>query len=262
MPGPGAEGDEGPGYLCPLGCFKIKSHILLIIIVDYRHSLIAQLIYIELSKREVVEMPRRQRKKRSAMQVAKLALSRSRPIRLRFINTQSSDAMAATWTQTLVNGIALGDQEFNREGDRCLIKEIGIRYTVTATAALDAVANYRVLLVQDKQSNGAAFSESNLFIQDNSLKNFRDPTLSPSRFRVLYDKTYTLEEYAANSSIANSEFKQFYRKYKSPLKMRYNGAGSTVSSIDSGAIWLLFITDRVNNFPSINWQTLVRFYSP
>ncbi len=205
---------------------------------------------------------RRRRRKKSAMDVAKLALSRSRPIRLRFHNTQSSDTINATWSQTLITGIPLGDQEFNREGDRVIIKEVGIRYSVTASQAVDAVGNYRVMLVRDKQTNGATFAPSNLFIVNDSLKSFRDPTLSPVRFQILYDKTFSLEEYAANSGIANTEFQQYYRKYKGGMKITYNGSGATTGSIDKGAIFLMFITDRVSNLPSINWMTLVRFYSP
>lgn len=207
-------------------------------------------------------MPRKIRKKRSAMQVAKLALSRSRPPRLRRHPSSGSDPVLNTWTQIHITGLVEGDGEANREGSRVHIKHVGLRYSVTAAGALDATANVRVMLVQDKQTNGGTFGTANLFITDDSVKSFRDPTLQPSRFRVLYDKTFSLEEYAANSSIRNTEFHKFGKGYKSPLKMVWNGSGSGVGTVDKGAIFLMFMCDRVSNQPSIDWQTLVRFYSP
>lgn len=206
-------------------------------------------------------MRRRHKRKKSAMDVAKLALSRTRVHRLRFKVTSDNDPMVGTWTQTLLNGISLGDDVSNREGDTVLMKEIGIRYEITSDAAIDSSASVRVVLVIDKLSSGVAINTNNLFFADNSLKSFYDPQLA-SRFRVLYDKVSILDEYAANATVLSQKFRKHYRKYKRPIRQVYNSAASTIGAIDSGALWLLFISDRVGNEPTINWQTMVKFYSP
>ncbi len=205
---------------------------------------------------------RRRRKKRTAMQVAKLALSRSHPIRLRQFFVASSDSCQAAWTQTLINGISLGDDLNNREGTAVLMKEVACRYQLDAAAAIDAAATIRVLLVLDKQANGSVFSTANLMQIDDSLKSFVDPRLSPSRFRVLYDRTHVLEEYSANATVQAVEFYQFSRRYKAPLKQVWNGAGATIGNIDQGALFFMHITDRTTNLPGINWTTKLRFHSP
>ncbi len=203
----------------------------------------------------------RSRKKKSARELALKALHKMPKKRMRQGVVQGTPAFTSSWQQVHVTAVATGDDEFSREGDTMLVDELRLRYIISSATALGSAAACRVVLVQDRQSNGASPSNNQIFTQNNSVKAHQDPTFS-RRYRILFDRTHMLNEFASNTSVISKTHGKFVRRYKSELKVRYIGASSAVTDISSGAIYLLYICDNPGNPPSINYEVLTRFHSP
>lgn len=210
-------------------------------------------------------MPRRfhrGRRKESAMQVAKRALRQVRRPRLRWDLQAHEPAFTIAWQSLLMNKTTVGDGSNDREGDIVKMSHISLKYFITGGTALGAAAVVRIMLVMDKQANGLAIDPNDVFTSTNSITSHIDPSLS-RKYRILYDKSHVLQEYASNTSVLSKAKGGFDRRYKSPLTIRYNNAqDDTILSLSSGAIWLLFITENSTAPPTLNIKFQSRFYSP
>lgn len=144
----------------------------------------------------------------------------------------------------LINGVATGTDYTNRIGRKIMIKSIYVRFATlpnTVTAPLGDIQ--RIMLIYDKQTNGAAPAVTDIlntasYLDVNNLNN-RD------RFVVLKDKTINCwpAAYAAGAVTAGNPNTMSFKFYKKcNLEQIFSGTGSTVGSIASGGIFLLFIS--------------------
>lgn len=139
----------------------------------------------------------------------------------------------------------------------------------------------RVMVIIDKQPNGAAFAMADLLINNASDANNHDaplnPRTCPSRFSVLMDKRYLLRPAANTRSFAgttetdgvlvtNNEnpFKilDIRKKFKKGLQVHYNaGNAGTIADVSKNAIYITVIpyANSTILFRSNNW---IMKYSP
>ncbi len=113
------------------------------------------------------------------------------------------DAILGTITATMelanLNIIVQGNTESNRIGRKVVLKRVDCKGIMTLPAATDAANTsevVRLLLVCDKQTNGAAFAATDIWETD-SYRSFNNLANS-SRFRVLQSKTYTFNATAGS----------------------------------------------------------------
>lgn len=83
------------------------------------------------------------------------------------------------------------------------------------------------------------------------------------RYRFIIDKTYTFgcyQDQAAEFAAPRNEYAiRFHKKVNIPVQ--FNGTnGTTVASIVSGAVWILFFDD-LNHIPGANDGTFFKFSS-
>ncbi len=100
-------------------------------------------------------------------------------------------AQGANIAQVSCNLIAQGTTESERVGRKCIVKSIAWRFTIvlptTATAA-SANDTVRVILYQDKQTNGATATTATI-LASNDYQSFRKMS-DVSRYTILMDRTY------------------------------------------------------------------------
>ncbi len=114
---------------------------------------------------------------------------------MKFKDTTVDDGVVAASmnVQTALLVIAEGNGESQRVGRKVTVKRIGWRYEVllptTATAA-DTSDVVRVVLVLDKQANGALPVATDVF-EDDDYQSFNNLANS-QRFRILMDKSYSI----------------------------------------------------------------------
>ncbi|AXF51970.1 MAG: coat protein/nuclear export [Cressdnaviricota sp.] len=162
---------------------------------------------------------------------------------------------------TLLNGIATGTDYTNRIGRKIMIKSILFRTTLVPNTSSNTPAGdtTRHMIIYDNQSNGAAPVIADILqnsgINDPMNLNNRD------RFRVLFDKYVTMEaaQYAAGTLTAGSPGARQVKLYKKcNLDQVFNNTGSTVASIQTGALYYVVLSGFNNQSTSL-WTCRIRF---
>jgi len=154
----------------------------------------------------------------------------------------TSTAYEATTTGSviLLNGIASGDDYNQRDGRRVILDSISIKgdmFYSSATAAHN-VDIVRMMLIYDKQTNGAAPAIADVLVNANADSHYNVNNLG--RFDVLIDKTWSLPQVpAATASAVTFPKIKLGRSIKRGTQ--YSGTGSSVASIASGGLYLILI---------------------
>ena len=208
-------------------------------------------------------MPHRRMKKHtSAMKVARkaLALARQRSSK-KFHNIDLADvSVINTWQIIHFTGVAEGDTSNTRDGELIGITDIEIRLQIQSAAAIDNQAGLRYVLIQDKQTNGLAFTVNDVWTSNNEITSIRDWSFA-SRFRILWDSAFSIQEFTSNSTTFTGRTVVKRLHYSTPLKVHYTGGSSAVGDISSGAIYLAYLSDRSTNQPDQQGRAQVRFIS-
>ncbi len=167
----------------------------------------------------------------------------------KFHDIATTDAViAATWSFTAaLLTIAQGTGESQRIGRKITITNIGWRFNFelpTSTAATQSADLIRMMLILDKQCNGAAPSvadvlEEDLLIGFNNLSNRK-------RFRTLMDRSYEIGangmagDGTANDTALATIQDTFWKKCNIPIE--YSGTAGTITEIKSNNILCLVVT--------------------
>lgn len=227
----------------------------------------------------VVKSVRRRRRrvkskvKKISSQVARL--SKAVAGEQRFISSAQANGTAITTAGTflLMNGCTTGSGDGAREGTKIVINRIagkGLAY-VNSSVTTNSATGIRLMLVLDRQPNGAIFSIADLLDnagnnQNNvySLQrfNFRN------RFRVLMDKTRCIKPSAnTRQAVALGTYEagdwcfQFAKRFKKGITVEYNtGTAGTVADIAKNSLYLLAIAD--NSTESFIWCRCHVYYTP
>ena len=173
------------------------------------------------------------------------------------INT-TSFAVETTGTQLqLLNGCAPGSQNFNRIGRKITMKSLQIRGRVQFKDTTGGPTQVRMIVVYDKQPNGAAPTFANI-ISSQNIAGTIDSLIScfpnldnRDRFEIIRDRMYesgviqdtATQAYAAGMPLCTiSEF--------IPLGARdtqFNaGTAGTIGDITSGSLYVFFISNQAN----------------
>lgn len=178
--------------------------------------------------------------------------SKARAGELKFNDTAMSDATVAS-VMTFYNPtvIVQGDTEIQRIGRKVTLKSIAVKGTVTLTAqtsAADASCMVRMKIIQDSQTNGAAFAATDL-LETDVIHSFNNLANS-SRFRVLKQKTFQMRNNGMVASGAAFTTGEDVRKIDCYLPLNipieYDNSVSTgaIASVRSNSLWVVFQTSN------------------
>lgn len=145
----------------------------------------------------------------------------------------------------LLNGIAAGDDYNQRDGRRVIMDMLHLRadFFYAATASAHPADHVRVLVVYDKQPNGVLLVQSDLFVGA-SGDSFYNPN-NLGRLDILYDQDWTLPQVSA-AGTAPVLFPKINRKIMIKRGVQYSGTTSAISSISSGALYLVTLGSQVS----------------
>lgn len=157
----------------------------------------------------------------------------------------------------LLNGCVAGSQNFNRIGRKINLKSLQIHGYFQATAVATANVKARMLIVFDKQSNGAAPTYANI-ITSQDITGATSSTVTDminldnrDRFEIIRDENIVIAPYntTATQSVAGTPTIVPIDRY---IKLGnretvYNaGTAGTVGDIQSGALYVFFIASQPN----------------
>lgn len=131
-------------------------------------------------------------------------------------------------------------------GDQCTSKSILLRLGITpnATAGMNY---YRALIVLDHQPNGAAPVASEILqVANNYLAPMNDS--QSKRFKVIFDKTYTVDQ-DANGSQVDKVFR----------RLRHRSEALSTSHFITNGVYLLEISNEATNGPTVQWYSRWRY---
>jgi len=172
------------------------------------------------------------------------------------------------------NGIGQGDGAQNRDGRAYAIKSVHVKGWISidpikaqTTQLSDTLI--RLVLVLDKQTNGAQMDPQQLFngAAGFALSGFRNLEYV-QRFRVIEDITFRIENpgpaEAVNSFGAPARLVPFQmnKDFKTPIKVTCSGAAGTVAAITDNSLHLVCcqVSDvLVAPVVKMNYWTRVRF---
>lgn len=176
----------------------------------------------------------------------------------RFLNTEihyndvlaDTQASSSTASFILLNGILQGDTTLLRTGSS--IKCDGIDLSFTLFIGLVAVASQeRVMVVMDKQPNGAIFAIGSLL----NATTVRSPYVpeGQKRFSVLYDEAFALSSFSNVSTVTKA-------KIGISTHIEYNlGNAGTVADINSNSIYLIHFSNQAANTVTIDYYSRLWF---
>lgn len=153
---------------------------------------------------------------------------------------------SGTATVSLLNGLTQGTTANTRVGSRIELKSIAFRSNFQSGTSATGVTPFRIKIVYDKQSDGAAPAATDVMAGDaidshNNLSN-------AGRFITLFDQTWQPQVgYGGGASGAGATQAQVLEGYvKCALPVKYNsGNTGTVADIVAGAIYVLAWTSGV-----------------
>lgn len=173
-----------------------------------------------------------------------------------FKDTAMSSAAVSTTPVAFgpLNALSQGAAASDRVGRKIQVRSIEMRGYLYGDSA--AVVNHvRLVVVQDKQANGAAPSwtdiyDSNLYY---SLRNLA----KKQRFKILWDKTYTLVGNSSAPQDTTSKHVQMYKKVN--IQTDYNsGNAGTVADIDKNSIYVFAIALAGSGTGDMQWNGTAR----
>jgi len=171
------------------------------------------------------------------------------------INALSLLIENATGQPALLNGCIAGSQNFQRIGRKINLRSLQIRGVLYPADLTTNAQLTRMIVVYDKQANGAAPTYANV-IQSQNIAGTTSSTATDmvnldnrDRFEIIRDKTFSFSFTDAasgfSSSPGNYEINEFIRLQDRPTIFNAGTAG-TVGDIQSGSLYIFWISTQAN----------------
>ncbi len=165
------------------------------------------------------------------------------------VDTLATENSTTTATLDLLNGMTQGNANGNRSGQSVKCENVDLRFVCTIAAA--AVTSFvRVLVVMDKQANGAVFAIGSLLNATTVVSHYT--VGSQNRFVVFFDETFAMD--------ANGQqcLTKVVRLNDNSHTEYGTGNAGTIADINSNSLYLVHLSDQVANPVSI--QYYIRYW--
>lgn len=165
---------------------------------------------------------------------------------LKYVDVGAANYAAdTTGSVTLLNGIAVGDDNTTRDGRQVTIKSVQLHGRLGPETAAQAACKARVMLVWDNAASGVIATIAQIL--SGGTSNAFPLVDNANRFTILHDKTYTLGgQDTTTATIAWVQTPvtfdvEVYKRLSTVTQ--YNGTGATIAAVQNGALLLVTIGD-------------------
>lgn len=153
-----------------------------------------------------------------------------------------------------INKVALGAEDYQRVGNKTQCLRIGLRGIVmpsTENVAVDPYNEIRMIVMYDRQPNGALPAIGEIFTYPTDVNSPRNPDFS-DRFITLADKSFLVY----NKADQNYQGSKFRINIKKKLKTEFKGNGNTIADVSTGSIFVFWLSDSaVADHPFVKYNT-------
>jgi len=173
-------------------------------------------------------------------------------------STEGVVAADTTGSITGINFVATGTDFTNRIGRKVIWKSFTLTALIQPSDAATDSNLWRIMVVYDKQPNGALPAVTDVLTAATSTSNMN--LNNRDRFRVLLDKMGTIGFYNVSQQIADKT-SAMVRKYKRiNLQTIFDGTAADIGSIQTGSIFVLTVGTNAAGLGSQCWiATRMRF---
>ncbi len=169
------------------------------------------------------------------------------------VDVDDADIASTGTIQTALLTIPEGNGEEQRVGRRITIRSINWRYTVEKLAATASSATgtvVRIILVLDKQANGAAPGVTDI-LESADFQSFNQ-LANKSRFRTLMDRTVDVNALSGGGNGTAEDYgiarysDTFFKQCNIPIEYDNSATTGVVTTIRSNNLVALLITEASN----------------
>lgn len=166
--------------------------------------------------------------------------------------TKALTEVTSTAAFTLLNGLALGNDYNNRVGRKVNWWSLQLKMLIKGDTG-GVPENLRMLVVKDKQPNGAEFGITDLL--DAATMYSQKNLNNRSRFTILADRVYNID---GVTKLECSD-KAFFR-FKGKTQTTYNsGATAVIGSIETNSLYLVLVSDVAANGPDVAFTARFKY---
>lgn len=155
-----------------------------------------------------------------------------------------------------MNGIAQGDTENQRTGNKVNLRSVYLKYLLSFNDQSSFLgSSYRIMLVYDRQCNGG-LPTPGPYLTGTDITSMNNLDFK-GRFYTLYDKTHDMNPNSF-TSIADEKYINL------ATTMQFNAGTGVIGSISQGSIYLLVLgTDHTSSYPTqFKYQCRTKFTDP
>lgn len=164
--------------------------------------------------------------------------------------TNTSAVPSTTWSTVLLNGVAQGDDNDQRNGRSLKCTSINVNgFLLKHNSAAQTII--RIALVYMARTESANPTLSHVFTTDNSVVSKYNVDHAGD-YKILFDRTIMLD--GANKTMSKISIRRKLYNH-----MKFSGTGGTVSSIESGGLFLIYMSNEGTNTPTFNYSSRFRY---
>lgn len=155
--------------------------------------------------------------------------------------------------------IPQGSTDQQRDGRRCILVHLGFRFEIfmNSSAGMGAADISRVLIVQDKQTNGALAVVTDVLDEADYQSHYN--LTNEDRFKILWDKTWEVSILAgAGNGTTNLSGERRIAVewfHHTRIPMEFSAATGAITEITSNSIFILHISSAAETVLSGKWRT-------
>lgn len=183
---------------------------------------------------------------------------------LKFLDTAQSTTVPAAAGSVYTNLVVIpqGDTESMRNGRKVQLKTVSIRgrlYIQPQANSANTSDVVRILLVQDKQANGVAFTPPMVLAGTPDYLAYRN-LANTSRFNILFDKSFSINSMGGVATDSFETVKTWSINRKLNIPMEYDASATTgaIGTQRSNSLAILAIAEN-GALSNIQYQARVRY---
>lgn len=171
--------------------------------------------------------------------------SKRAPGEVKFLDTNiaQTDVQTAGNIITSLNIIPEGNGESQRVGRKVVVEAIYCRGKITTSGSQFLGGRIRMILFQDKQTNGSAAAVTDI-LETATIDSYRNLS-NVSRFKILSDQTHTLNILSRNAAVTSSTVVRHFNVAKprlnTPIEFDNSATTGAITTIRSNNYGILYI---------------------
>lgn len=180
---------------------------------------------------------------------------------MKYLFTSYAVNPSTTVQYALLNGMAEGDSADERLGAKLRMKFITVKYDLYTDGNVGSGEwqNYRIMIVQDRQTNlatpPASQADGPLFSTSLTTWSPLDPKWD-ERYKILHDEYFALNK---NSDNVNGHRTRSFKINLHNSVVTFDGTGATIASIASNSLYIMYFNTEATAQSTFQIKSLLRY---